>query len=76
MRLGREGNFSPLAVSGATQNGCASPGSYTYSVHANMGNKPVNNVSWFDVARVCNWMQNGATGSLHPDGKPMEQGSD
>jgi formylglycine-generating enzyme required for sulfatase activity len=38
-------------------------GSYTYAVKANMGDKPVNYVSWFDAARVANWAQNGATGT-------------
>ena len=38
-------------------------GSYTYAVKANMGDKPVNAVSSFDAARVCNWLQNGATGT-------------
>jgi formylglycine-generating enzyme required for sulfatase activity len=28
-----------------------------------MGNKPVNYVSWFDAARVSNWLHNGATSS-------------
>jgi len=28
-----------------------------------MGNKPVNWVSWFDAARVANWLVNGATSS-------------
>ncbi|MFZ4637730.1 MAG: SUMF1/EgtB/PvdO family nonheme iron enzyme [Pirellulales bacterium] len=40
-----------------------SAGSYVYSVKANMGDKPVNVVSPFDVARVCNWLHNGATGT-------------
>jgi formylglycine-generating enzyme required for sulfatase activity len=30
-----------------------------YSVKANMGNKPVNFVSWYDAARFANWMNNG-----------------
>ncbi len=30
-----------------------------YSVRANMGNKPVNFVSWYDAARFANWMNNG-----------------
>ena len=30
-----------------------------YSVKANMGNKPVNYVSWYDAARFANWMNNG-----------------
>ncbi|MFG0327645.1 MAG: GC-type dockerin domain-anchored protein [Phycisphaerales bacterium JB037] len=36
-----------------------SSGSFTYSVKANMGNKPVNFVSWYDAARMSNWMTNG-----------------
>ena len=46
---------------GVTRSGVA--GSYVYSVKPNMGDKPVNAVSWFDAARVCNWLQNGATGT-------------
>jgi formylglycine-generating enzyme required for sulfatase activity len=46
---------------GVTRSGVA--GSYVYSVKANMGDKPVNAVSAFDVARVCNWLHNGATGT-------------
>lgn len=34
-------------------------GAYTYSVKADMGDKPVNFVSWFDAARMANWMTNG-----------------
>jgi formylglycine-generating enzyme required for sulfatase activity len=34
-----------------------------YSVKTNMGDKPVNFVSWFDAARVSNWLMNGATGT-------------
>ena len=30
-----------------------------YAVKTNMGDKPVNFVSWFDAARVSNWLQNG-----------------
>jgi len=30
-----------------------------YAVKANMGDKPVNYVSWFNAARVANWLQNG-----------------
>ena len=40
-----------------------SSGSYTYSAKTNMGDKPVNYVSWFDAARVSNWYHNGATSS-------------
>lgn len=42
---------------GITRSGSA--GSYTYAVKANMGNKPVNYVSWYDAARMSNWMSNG-----------------
>ena len=34
-----------------------------YAVRTNMGDKPVNYVSWFDAARVSNWLMNGATGT-------------
>ena len=34
-------------------------GNYSYSVKTNMGNKPVNYVSWYDAARMSNWMTNG-----------------
>ncbi len=30
-----------------------------YAIRPNMGDKPVNFVSWFDAARVANWLQNG-----------------
>ena len=45
------------ARGGITQSG--SSGSYTYAVKSNMGDKPVNFVSWWDAARVANWLQNG-----------------
>jgi formylglycine-generating enzyme required for sulfatase activity len=47
------------ARGGITRSG--SSGSYTYSVKSNMGDKPVIYVSWFDAARVSNWLMNGAT---------------
>ena len=34
-----------------------------YAIKTNMGDKPVNYVSWFDAARVSNWLMNGATSS-------------
>ncbi len=45
-------SFTPFAASGSK-----------YAVKANMGDKPVNYVSWFDAARVSNWLMNGATGT-------------
>ncbi len=41
---------------GITRSG--SDGSYTFSVKANMGNKPVNFVSWYDAIRFANWLHN------------------
>jgi len=37
------------------------PAGSKYAVKANYGNKPVVFVSWFDAARVSNWLHNGAT---------------
>jgi formylglycine-generating enzyme required for sulfatase activity len=34
-----------------------------YAAKTNMSDKPVNFVSWFDAARVSNWLMNGATGT-------------
>ena len=34
-----------------------------YRVVGMMGDKPVNYVSWWDAARVSNWLMNGATGT-------------
>jgi len=34
-----------------------------YAIRSNMGDKPVNYVSWFDAARVANWLMNGGTSS-------------
>lgn len=42
---------------GITRSG--SGGSFTYSVKANMGDKPVNFTNWFDATRMANWMTNG-----------------
>ena len=49
------------ARGGITRSG--SNGGYSYSAKTNMGDKPVNYVSWFDAARVSNWLMNGATSS-------------
>lgn len=42
---------------GILQNGSAP--NYTYTVKNNMGNKPVNFVSFWDACRYCNWLHNG-----------------
>jgi YVTN family beta-propeller protein len=44
-------------LGGIMQSG--SPGSFTYAVMPNMGNKPVNFVSWTNAARYANWLNNG-----------------
>ena len=49
------------ALGGITQSGAS--GSYTYAAKSDMGDKPVNYVSWFDAARVSNWLMNGGTSS-------------
>ena len=49
------------ARGGITRSGTS--GAFTYSIKTNMGDKPVNFVSWFDAARVSNWLMNGATSS-------------
>ena len=54
-------NMGRDARGGITQSGTS--GAYTYAVKTNMGNKPVNFLSWFDAARVSNWLMNGATGT-------------
>ena len=42
---------------GITRSG--NDGSFTYAVKPNMDNKPVNFVSFFDAARMANWLTNG-----------------
>jgi len=45
------------AFGGISQSGTT--GSFTYSTKANMANKPVNYVSFWDAARFANWLTNG-----------------
>jgi formylglycine-generating enzyme required for sulfatase activity len=47
-------NMSSLGISRS-----GSSGSYTYSVTTALANRPVVYVSWFDAARMANWMVNG-----------------
>lgn len=42
---------------GITRSGTS--GSYTYSVKANMANKPAVYINWLSAARYCNWIHNG-----------------
>jgi sulfatase modifying factor 1 len=55
-------NMGSNASGGISFDTNASSGS-KYAVRTNMGDKPVNYVSWFDAARVSNWLMNGATGT-------------
>lgn len=48
---------SNMSSYGITRSG--SSGSYTYSVSSTFANRPVVYVSWFDAARMANWMMNG-----------------
>ena len=53
------------ARGGITRTGAA--GSFNYVTKANMGDKPVNYVSWYDAARFSNWLHNGQpTGAQGP----------
>ena len=45
-----------LNIAGISRSG--DPGSYTYSVTGS-GDRPITYVSWFDAARMANWMHNG-----------------
>jgi sulfatase modifying factor 1 len=47
---------SSMSSFGITRSG--SSGSYTYSVTTALANRPVVYVSWFDAARMANWMVN------------------
>ena len=63
-----------LPFGGANIQRSGSPGSYTYSVAADWADRPVNYVSWGDVARFANWMTNGMpTGAQ--DATTTEDGS-
>jgi sulfatase modifying factor 1 len=48
---------SKMSSLGITQSG--SSGSYTYSVTTALANRPVAHISWYDAARMANWMMNG-----------------
>jgi autotransporter-associated beta strand protein len=49
-----DSRMNDSARGGITRSG--ESGSYTYAVKANMGDKPVNWVSWYDSARFANWL--------------------
>lgn len=73
-------NMDSDARGGITRSG--SDGIYNYAVKPNMGNKPVNYVSWYDAIRFTNWLHNGqgsgdtetgaySVGALEADGTPI-----
>jgi formylglycine-generating enzyme len=53
-------NMGDVARGGIMRSGVA--GSYSYGVKTNMGDKPVNYVSFFDAIRFANWLNNGQGG--------------
>ncbi len=56
-------NMGTNARGGITYTAGAASGA-KYTLRTNMGNKPVNYVSWYDSARFTNWLHNGqGTGS-------------
>jgi formylglycine-generating enzyme required for sulfatase activity len=59
-------NMNFDARGGITQSGVS--GSFTYSLKANMGDKPVNYVSFSDAMRFSNWMHNGQGGGSTESG--------
>jgi len=71
---------SSMAVVGGSTYGCGivrggSAGSYTYSVATAYQNFPVNEVSWGDAARFCNWLQNGQLTSGVENASTTENGA-
>jgi len=49
-------------------------GSFTYGVKTNMGNKPINFVSFWDATRFTNWLHNGQTSGAQ-DNTTTEDGA-
>ena len=52
-----------------------SSGSFTYSVAPGDGNLPVNEVTWGDAARFCNWLANGQPDTGVENSTTTEDGS-
>ncbi len=53
-------NMGSDARGGITRSGSGTiPDPYVYAVKTDMGNKPVNYVTWYDSIRFANWLHNG-----------------
>src|SRR6476620_6143949 len=50
-------NMGSDVFGGITRSGVS--GGFTYAAKTDMGNKPVNYVSWYDAIRFANWLHNG-----------------
>jgi formylglycine-generating enzyme required for sulfatase activity len=71
------GNMGGNARGGISFTSGAASGS-KYAVRSNMGDKPVNFVSWFNAARVANWLHNGGMNVVSTDataGAPQNTGA-
>ena len=62
---------------GADPRGGITESAGVYSVKTNMGDKPVNYVSWYDTLRFANWMHNGkGAGGTETGAYDMSLGAD
>lgn len=68
-------SMGPYPTGGITRTGLS--GSYSYAVKPNMGNKPVNYVSWYDAVRFVNWLHNGqGSGDTETGAYTLEGGTE
>jgi formylglycine-generating enzyme len=62
------------ALGGITRGGVS--GNYTYAAKPDMGDKPVNYVSWYDSIRFANWLNNGqGTGDTETGAYTLDGGT-
>lgn len=61
---------------GITRTGAGTAGDpYVYTVRTDMGNKPVNFVTWYSAVRFANWMHNGRPATDVQDDTTTEDGA-